>query len=173
MLSICWLIYAMYKKIKPRDLILVNYKKAIPIFFIGSGAIAIVADIIENITYLTGNLWFRQIETIKSGAIALFILGFLLYVYINTDKSRYMQWSKFVRSSYISIIILILIGFGLTLLPQGATLIVHLFESHSIPGLISIMCSVLFINIWLSFYRIILNTLSFAIMMTRRVLTGI
>lgn len=146
MLSICWLIYTLYKKIKPRDSMLGKYKKKIPIFFIGIGVVAIIADVIENLSYLTNNLWFSPIEAIKIGAMVLFALGFILYALINTDKARYIQGRKFLSSAYISIIILVLIGFGLTLLPQGATLIVHLFQSHSIPGLISIICSVFFIN---------------------------
>ncbi len=146
MLSLGWLIYTLYKKIKPRDSILGEYKKWFPKFFIGTAVIAIIADVIENLTYLSGDLWFRYAETIKIAAMALFVLGFLLYVFINMDKVRFAQGRKFVKSAYISIIILMLIGFGLTLLPQGATLIVHLFQSHSIPGLISIICSVFFVN---------------------------
>ena len=146
MLSICWLVYTMYKKIKPREKILGRFRKWIPAYFFGFGIIAIIADVVENFTYLSGNLWLPAIESIKIGAIALFILGFLLYVFVNTDKTVYLRARKFIKSAYISILILLLIGFGLTLMPQGATLIVHLFKSHSFPGLISIMCSVFFIN---------------------------
>ncbi len=147
MLSLSWLTYTLYKKIEPRDAIMGKYKKWFPRFFIGTATVAIIADVLENVTYMTGNLWFNPIEGIKFGAIGLFILGFLLYAFINTDKEKFAKGRKFVKSAYISIIILVLIGFGLTLLPQGATLIVHLFKSHSIPGLISIVCSVFFINI--------------------------
>lgn len=146
LLSISWLIYTLYKKIKPRVPILGKYEKWFPRFFMGIGVLAIVADVLENLMYLTSNLWFAPIESIKMGAIGLFFLAFLIYAFVNVDKESYMKGRRFVKSAYISIIILLLIGFGLTLMPQGATLIVHLFKSHSIPGLISIVCSVFFIN---------------------------
>jgi len=147
MLSLCWITYTLYKKIKPRDSILGRFKIWIPRVLIGAAALTIIANSLENYFYLSGNLWFSAIETIKSLLTGIFILVFLVYVFINADKGRFLQARKFLRSSYISIIILILIGFGLTLLPQGATLIVHLFEDHNIPGLISIICSVFFVNI--------------------------
>ena len=147
MLSICWLIYTLYKKIKPREKLLGKFGKWLPWYFLTVGILSIFADVIENMMYLNGNMWFRPIEGIKSGLIAMFVVGFMIYVFINTDKEKYLRFTKFVRASYISIIILVLIGFGLTLLPQGATLIVHLLNAHDFPGLISVMCSVFFVNI--------------------------
>ena len=128
MLAICWMIYTLYQKLTLRSEIWGKLEKWIPRFFITFGGLSIAADIFENYTYLTGN-YFSFAASLKMALCVILIFGFLLFVFVNSEKKIYQKFLRFVRSSYISLIILVLIAFGLTLLPQGATLIVHLFKS--------------------------------------------
>ena len=147
LLALWWVMYTLFKKIKPRKNRIESFRKQISKGLIGLGIISVVADVIENLSYWTGNLWLPAVESIKTASMALLLVSILLYAIINIKSEGRSLIKKFLRSGYISIIILVLIGFGLTLLPQGATLIVHLFEAGSIPGLISIVCSVFFVNV--------------------------
>jgi hypothetical protein len=145
LLAVCWIVYSLYHKLTIRESFWGRWVRWIPYIFITIGVLAIAADVIENYCYLTGN-FYAWSETVKNALAKLFIFGFILFVGINAEKEDYQKLWRFLRSSYISLIILALIGIGLTLLPQGATLIVHLFKSHSIPGLVSIVFSVFFVN---------------------------
>jgi len=168
MLTICWLVSIVYKKLKAsreKKYISYNFFKWTLLIF---GICSIVFDWYENVQYLGGldavPMYWSGVSTWKSTCISIFLALTLLYSllhffdtnpnsYVDEDASKSLSWNPHkmlvvFRGSAISILILMVIGMGLTLLDQGATLVVHLLDQASTYyGFIQIIMTVLLINL--------------------------
>ncbi|MDO5969712.1 hypothetical protein Q4Q35_07820 [Flavivirga aquimarina] len=86
-------------------------------------------DVIENIHYLTNKSYPKKIATIKvvfyASSFIIFLLTILKY---SIQNGLTIIWD-FIKSSYISLIILFIIGSALPKVPQVNSIVVDLYES--------------------------------------------
>ena len=168
LISICWIIWIFFKKMETqRNKEYVSYK----FFFwalICSGVLSILSDWYENFQYLFGVKYlpyFSQVETFKVSFVSILFALTLLYGILHFSNSGFSRepkeiddnnpliWEskkmfKLFLSASISILMLVVIGLGLTMLDQGATLVVHLIDqADQWHGFIQIVMTVLLINL--------------------------
>ncbi|MFT6334719.1 MAG: hypothetical protein ACI86M_001618 [Saprospiraceae bacterium] len=168
LLSICWIIGIFYKKMKTqrnKEYVSYDFFFWALIFF---GILSILFDWYENFQYFFGSKYlpyFSQVETFKVSLVSILLALTLLYGVLhfsnsgmskeckNIDRSNSLIWEpkkmlKLFMSASISILLLIVIGLGLTMLDQGATLVVHLIDqADQWHGFIQIVMTVLLINL--------------------------
>jgi len=94
--------------------------------------IAILAyglDVCENLQYLGSNCCLSTIVPLKISAYALVIILPLIVAYIYSETGFFRDIVRFLRSAYISLIIIALIALLMAFIPQGVTIMIHLLES--------------------------------------------
>lgn len=168
MISICWIIWIFFKKMKTH-----RAKKYISYnfffwAFICFGVLSVFFDCYENFQYLFGVeyfTYFSQVETYKVSCISILFVLTVLYGFLHfsnsgiierqeiIDDTYSLKWKsrkiiKLIVSAAISILMLVAIGLGLTMLDQGATLVVHLIDqADRLHGFVQIVMTVLLINL--------------------------
>lgn len=91
--------------------------------------IAYGLDVCENIQYLSSNCCLHFIVPLKTLFYGLAIIYPLIIAYIKSDKDFFRDFIRFLRSAYISLIIIVLIAILMAFIPQGVTIMIHLLES--------------------------------------------
>ena len=116
-------------------------------------AVAYVADVTEGILYLTfTHTGLYEIVLLKTGAYIACLLFFLYWLVRKVVIKNLRSFLRFVSTSLFSLFFIAAIYLLITLMPQGGTLVVHLFYS---PGNIIIFFFLLmFLSIILSHYPI-------------------
>jgi hypothetical protein len=167
LLTLFWLSGIVYRKLKEsREKRYINYGIFKWIFIIVA-VLAIVFDAYENALYYFGleivKFYLPWVITLKStfNSILLAIAGLFILLHfpesgtkenLEKPKNKSLSWNSskvilFFKGATISILLLMSIGFGLTLLDQGATLVIHLINNAtSLVGLIQVIMTVLLIN---------------------------
>lgn len=129
-LSITLLVVSIINKFKGHSYL---SKKSNPVVALAViGALAWISDIIENLNYLIDTpLLIFNIELIKIALIAMLGIGFLWWFLYDIIFPNFKILRDYLKASSISLLCLMIMALGLTLLPQGATLIVDIFEQES------------------------------------------
>jgi len=120
-----------------------------------------IFDVWEDLVYL-GHLpnVFDFVEKLKMYFIAAFFGVFIYYFVLNKVIGNWSKIAGFIKSSFLSLTILSIIGFGLTFMPQGASLIVHLFEQTDSILIFNLIISIFLINVlalFISHFPVYLN----------------
>lgn len=145
MASICWLVYIVFKTIEQKPY-LNPKKKLFGILLSIFGILSVVFDIWENTIYLGLFPKSNIIETAKKSIISLFLITIIYFLVINIPKRNWFKLIQILKSSFLSILIIIIIGMGLTFLPQGATLVVHLIDAPQGSNVVNLTLTILFVN---------------------------
>ena len=96
-------------------------------FLIGMTAYGL--DVCENIQYLNTNCCLNIIVPLKKAFYAMSLVVPLIVAYVNSESDFLSDFIKFIRSAYISLIIIALIALLMAFIPQGVTIMIHLLES--------------------------------------------
>ena len=99
--------------------------------WIVAAVMAYFFDVWENMSYLCcqGQRGIGVIVAIKMAGYAFaFILPFISHTF-HSNKKYLAAFGRFLRSSYISLIIIAIIGGLMTLIPQGGTIMINLLNS--------------------------------------------
>lgn len=115
--------------------------------------LALVLDTTEGIFYL----WYlsKQLETVTILKIISYIISFSFLVYWVLRKyviPNFKPILRFVLTSMVSLVFILLIYLLLTVMPQGGTLVVHLF--HSPSNIILLFFLMTFLAILLSHFPV-------------------
>lgn len=105
-----------------------NTNKIFLIWFI-IGMFAYVLDVCENIQYLSSNCCLNIIVPLKMVFYGLSFIVPLIVAYVNSTSDFLSDFIKFIRSAYISLLIIFLIALLMAFIPQGVTIMIHLLES--------------------------------------------
>lgn len=97
--------------------------------FLVIATIAYIFDAMENINYLTSKSYPESIAKIKELFYAISIIILLLVLLKYSLQSRLTILWDFIKSSYISLIILFIIGSALPKIPQVNSIVVNLYET--------------------------------------------
>ncbi len=167
-ISIVIIIRALYNNTKAREDIWPNkgfFKRTFVILALAS----VFFDFWENYIYLWGCKGnFHSVEIGKSIAIAAMIGMFVYYFTVAKILPNWKKISDVLSSSLLSILILVIIGFGLTFMPQGASLIVHLLDETDSFLILNLIISFVLVNILVLFISHFPIYINFAINKTEK-----
>ncbi|MEM9548336.1 MAG: hypothetical protein AAGA77_20300, partial [Bacteroidota bacterium] len=162
LISLFAIVFILIKKLRDEEDMNSKYYPCFRNWMLGTGIIAVLSDIYENSTYLgwiTGKSFYLPfVEDLKIASIALFFGIFILFLLVHSIQKENSQEKSaksksiysIIKASSISIVMLIVLAIGLTLLDQGATLVVHLYdevEGSKVTGIIQICATVFLINL--------------------------
>ncbi|NAS29975.1 hypothetical protein GTQ40_03230 [Flavobacteriaceae bacterium R38] len=106
----------------------VSIRKGLIILFIILATGAYLTDVYENIEYLSTHQYPGTIVTVKEVLYSLVILFFILVFIRYSLKNRLQILISFIKSSYLSLIILAIIGLALPKAPQVNSIVVNLYN---------------------------------------------
>jgi len=138
MASISWIAYIIFKALPSKPQI---YPKRNIL-----AILTIIFDVWEDFIYLGWFKNFKTVASLKTIFYSLFFAFLLYYIILSIGAKTWEKISQIIKSSFLSIIILLLIGLGLTFMPQGATLIVHLIDAPNGNNVVNLTITILLIN---------------------------
>ncbi len=120
------LVFLVYRYIKA-EAIKGNYRK--PIVFLIVGIAALLLDYAENIIYLffESATFLKGVAKFKMTAYGIAALVFIFHLFEQKIFAKAEVIKRFLKTSYLSLLLLVIVVAMLTVLPQGSTIIVDLF----------------------------------------------
>lgn len=116
-------------------------------------SIAYLADVTEGILYLTYTLaGLQPIVYLKIGVYGLCLLFFLYWLMQRIIVGNFKSFLRFVNASLVSLFFIATIYLLITLMPQGGTLVVHLF--YNPINILIFFFLLMFLSLILSHYPI-------------------